>query len=59
VLGGVLAATFLYPSCVDKAVEIGNRILRAKGIRHRIHDGDRGKQGCAAEIANETRARSV
>ena len=25
---GVLAATFIYPLCVDKAVEIGNRILR-------------------------------
>jgi hypothetical protein len=25
---GVLAATFVYPLCVDKAVEIGNRILR-------------------------------
>jgi ribose transport system substrate-binding protein len=24
---GVLAATFIYPLCVDKAVEIGNRIL--------------------------------
>jgi ribose transport system substrate-binding protein len=27
VLDGVLAATFVYPLCVDKAVEIGNRIL--------------------------------
>ncbi len=25
---GVLAATFVYPLCVDKAVEIGNQILR-------------------------------
>jgi ribose transport system substrate-binding protein len=28
VMDGVLAATFVYPLCVDKAVEIGNRILR-------------------------------
>jgi hypothetical protein len=27
VLDGVLSATFVYPLCVDKAVEIGNRIL--------------------------------
>jgi ribose transport system substrate-binding protein len=30
---GVLAATFVYPLCVDKAVEIGNRILREPGFR--------------------------
>jgi ABC-type sugar transport system substrate-binding protein len=30
---GVLAATFVYPLCVDKAVEIGNRILRDPGFR--------------------------
>lgn len=28
VMDGVLAATFVYPLCVDKAVEIGNRILK-------------------------------
>lgn len=28
VMDGVLAATFVYPLCVDKAVEIGDRILR-------------------------------
>jgi ribose transport system substrate-binding protein len=28
VMDGVLAATFVYPLCVNKAVEIGNRILR-------------------------------
>lgn len=28
VMDGVLAATFYYPLCVDKAVEIGNRIMR-------------------------------
>ncbi len=28
VMDGVLAATFVYPLCVDKAVEVGNRILR-------------------------------
>ena len=27
VIDGILAATFVYPLCVDKAVEIGNRIL--------------------------------
>jgi hypothetical protein len=27
-MDGILAATFVYPLCVDKAVEIGNRILR-------------------------------
>ncbi len=30
---GILAATFVYPLCVDKAVEIGNRILREAGFR--------------------------
>jgi ribose transport system substrate-binding protein len=33
VIDGVLAATFHYPLCVDKAVEIGNRILREPGFR--------------------------
>jgi ribose transport system substrate-binding protein len=33
VMDGVLAATFIYPLCVDKAVEIGNRILREPGFR--------------------------
>ncbi len=28
VMDGVLAATFVYPLCVDKAVEIGNKIMR-------------------------------
>jgi len=28
VMDGVLAATFVYPLCVDKAVEVGNQILR-------------------------------
>jgi ribose transport system substrate-binding protein len=27
VMDGILAATFVYPLCVDKAVEIGNKIL--------------------------------
>ena len=27
VIDGILAATFVYPLCVDKAVEIGNRML--------------------------------
>ena len=33
VLDGILAATFVYPLCVDKAVEIGNRILHDPGFK--------------------------
>lgn len=33
VMDHVLAATFVYPLCVDQAVEIGNRILRDPGFR--------------------------
>ncbi len=33
VMDGVLAATFVYPLCVDKAVEVGNRILHEPGFR--------------------------
>ena len=33
VMDGVLAATFVYPLCVDKAVEVGNRILREPGFK--------------------------
>ena len=33
VMDGVLAATFYYPLAVDKAMEIGNRILREKDFR--------------------------
>jgi ribose transport system substrate-binding protein len=33
VLDGILAATFVYPLCVDKAVEIGNRILHEPAFR--------------------------
>ncbi len=33
VMDGVLAATFVYPLCVDKAVEIGLRILREPGFK--------------------------
>jgi ribose transport system substrate-binding protein len=33
VMDGVLAATFVYPLCVDKAVEIGTRILREPGFK--------------------------
>jgi len=29
---GILAATFVYPLCVDKAVEIGTRLLREPGF---------------------------
>ena len=30
---GILAATFVYPLCVDKAVEVGNRIMREPGFK--------------------------
>src|SRR5664280_1285514 len=33
VMDGILAATFVYPLCVDKAVEVGNRILREPGFK--------------------------
>ncbi|HWC96304.1 MAG TPA: substrate-binding domain-containing protein [Candidatus Sulfopaludibacter sp.] len=33
VMDGVLAATFVYPLCVDKAVEIANRMLHEPGFR--------------------------
>ena len=33
VMDGVLAATFVYPLCVDKAVEIGNRMLHETNFR--------------------------
>ena len=33
VMDGVLAATFVYPLCVDKAVEIGNRTLRERDFK--------------------------
>ena len=33
VMDGILAATFVYPLCVDKAVEIGNRMMREPGFR--------------------------
>src|SRR6201999_2578645 len=33
VMDGVLAATFVYPLCVDKAVEIGNQILHDPEFR--------------------------
>ena len=33
VMDGVLAATFVYPLCVDKAVEIGNRVLHEAGFK--------------------------
>src|SRR5215475_5107228 len=32
VMDGILAATFVYPLCVDKAVEVGNRILHEPGF---------------------------
>jgi ribose transport system substrate-binding protein len=32
VIDGALAGTFVYPLCADKAVEIGNRILREPGF---------------------------
>jgi ribose transport system substrate-binding protein len=33
VMDGVLAATFVYPLCVDKAVEIANRMLHEPGFK--------------------------
>ena len=33
VMDGVLAATFIYPLCVDKAVEIGTRLLHEPGFK--------------------------
>jgi len=33
VMDGVLAATFYYPLAVDKAMEIGNRMLRERGFK--------------------------
>jgi len=33
VMDGILAATFVYPLCVDKAVEVGNRILRDRNFK--------------------------
>lgn len=33
VMDGILAATFVYPLCVDKAVEIGGRILHEPGFK--------------------------
>ncbi len=30
---GILAATFVYPLCVDQAVDIGNQILRQPGFK--------------------------
>ena len=33
VVDGVLAATFVYPLCVDKAVELANRMLHDPGFR--------------------------
>ncbi|MCX6626809.1 MAG: substrate-binding domain-containing protein [Candidatus Solibacter sp.] len=33
VMDGILAATFVYPLCVDKAVEVANRILHEPGFK--------------------------
>ena len=33
VVDGVLSATFVYPLCVDKAVEIGLKLLRDPGFK--------------------------
>ena len=33
VMDGILAATFVYPLCVDKAVEVADRILREPGFK--------------------------
>jgi ribose transport system substrate-binding protein len=55
VMDGVLSATFYYPLCVDKAVEIGNRIMREPGFKpekHYILESSRiTKENAAAEYA--------
>ena len=33
VIDGILAATFVYPLCVDKAVEVGNQMLRDRQFK--------------------------
>jgi hypothetical protein len=33
VMDGILAATFVYPLCVDKAVDLGRKILHEPGFR--------------------------
>jgi len=33
VMDGILAATFVYPLCIDKAVEVANRILHEPGFQ--------------------------
>ena len=33
VMDGILAATFVYPLCVDKAVEVASRILHEPGFK--------------------------
>ena len=33
VMDGILAATFVYPLCVDKAVDVGNQMLRDHGFK--------------------------
>ena len=51
VMDGVLAATFVYPLCVDKAVEIGQPdparagLPAAEGLHHRFGHGDAGERG--------------
>jgi hypothetical protein len=32
-MDGIFAATFVYPLCVDKAVEVGNRILHERAFK--------------------------
>ena len=32
-MDGILAATFVYPLCIDKAVEVANRILHEPGFK--------------------------
>jgi hypothetical protein len=33
VMDGILAATFVYPLCVDKAAEVANRMLHEPGFK--------------------------
>ncbi len=51
VMDGVLSATFVYPLCVDKTVEVALRMLREpavppeKGLQPGVHNGYAGKCG--------------
>lgn len=50
---GILAATFVYPLCVDKAVEIGNRILHDPSFKPEKSYGLRSTMITPANAAQE------